>query len=135
MLKVCVSSIYEPLEIIFNQCLETGVFTSEWKKGNIAPIQEKGDKKINYRPVSLQPICGKIFERLMCNEMFEFFIENKLISASQSDFKPGDSCINQLLSITHEIYSSFDEGLEVRRVFLDISKAFDKVCMMVLFLS
>ena len=63
----------------------------------------------------------------MFNEMFESFIENKLISASQSGFKPGDSCINQLLSISHEIYSSFDEGLEVRSVFLDISKAFDKV--------
>ena len=63
----------------------------------------------------------------MFNEMFKFFIENKLISSSQSDFKSGDPCINQLLSITHEIYSSFDEGLEVRSVFLDISKAFDKV--------
>ena len=48
-------------------------------------------------------------------------------SPNQSGFKPVDSCINQLLSITHEIYSSFDERLEVRRVFLDISKAFDKV--------
>ena len=56
--------------------------------------------------------------------MFKFFIENKLISSSQSGFKPGDSCINQLLSITHEIYSSFDEGLEVRSIFLDIAKAF-----------
>ena len=63
----------------------------------------------------------------MFNEMFEFFVEKKLISSSQSDFKPGDYCINQLLSITHEIYSSFDEGLEVRSVLLDISKAFDKV--------
>ena len=63
----------------------------------------------------------------MFNEMFEFFVENKLISSSQSDFKPSDSYINQLLSITHEIYSSFDEGLEVRSVLLDISKAFDKV--------
>ena len=59
--------------------------------------------------------------------MFNFFIENKLISSNQSGFKPGDSCINQLLSITHEIYESFDVGLEVRSVFLDISKAFDKV--------
>ena len=129
MVKVCGPSIYKPLEIIFNQCLETGVFPSEWKKGNIVPIHKKGDKQMlqNYRPVSLLPICGKILERLMFNEMFEFFIENKLISSSQSGFKPGDSCINQLLSITHEIYSSFDEGLEVRSVFLDISKAFDKV--------
>ena len=59
--------------------------------------------------------------------MFRFFLDNKLISTNQSGFKPGDSCINQLLSITHEIYKSFDDGLEVRSVFLDISKAFDKV--------
>ena len=59
--------------------------------------------------------------------MFNFFIENKLISSNQSGFKPGDSCINQLLSITNEIYESFDVGLEVRSVFLDISKAFYKV--------
>ena len=59
--------------------------------------------------------------------MFNFFISNNLISPKQSGFKPGDSCINQLLSITHEIYKSFDEGLEVRGVFLDISKVFDKV--------
>ena len=59
--------------------------------------------------------------------MLRFFLDNKLITTSQSGFKPGDSCINQLLSITHEIYKSFDGGLEVRSVFLDISKAFDKV--------
>ena len=59
--------------------------------------------------------------------MFGFFIENDLISQHQSGFKPEDSCINQLLSITHEIYQSFDEGFDVRSVFLDISKAFDKV--------
>ena len=59
--------------------------------------------------------------------MYEFFTENNLISLNQSRLKPGDSCINQLLSITHEIYKSFDDGLEVRGIFLDISKAFDKV--------
>ena len=59
--------------------------------------------------------------------MFKFFTSNNLISPNQSGFKPGDSCINQLLSITHEIYKSFDDGLEVRGVFLDISKAFDKI--------
>ena len=81
----------------------------------------------NYSLVSLLPICGKILEKLILNEMIEFFIENKLISFSQSGFKLGDSSINQLLSITHEIYSSFDEGLEVRSIFLNIAKAFDKV--------
>ena len=104
-------------------------FPSEWKKANIVPTYKKGDKQTleNYRPVSLLRICGKILERLLFNVMFNFVIENKLISSSQSGFKTGDSCINQQLSITHEIYESFDVGLELRSVFLDISKAFDKV--------
>ena len=59
--------------------------------------------------------------------MFEFFSENELISHNQSGFKPGDLCINQLLCITHDICQSPDDGLETRSVFLDISKAFDKV--------
>ena len=59
--------------------------------------------------------------------MFEFFSENELISHNQSGFRPGDSCINQLLRITYDIYQSLDDGLETRGVFLDISKAFDKV--------
>ena len=59
--------------------------------------------------------------------MFKFLLENNLISPNWSGLKPGDSCINQQLSITHEIYNSFNEGLEVRSIFLDISKAFDKV--------
>ena len=59
--------------------------------------------------------------------MFSFFIKNDLISQNQSSFEPGDSCINQLLSITHEICKSFDDGWEVRGVFLDILKAIDQV--------
>ena len=92
-------------------------------------FSKKNDKQIvkNYRPISLLPICAKIFERLLYNKIFIFFQENNLISPNQSGFKPGDSCTNQLLSITHEIYKSFDNGFEVRGVFLDISKAFDKV--------
>ena len=59
--------------------------------------------------------------------MFSLFLDNNLLAPNQSGFKPGDPCINQLLSIAHEIYKSFDDGFEVRSVFLDISKAFDKV--------
>ena len=54
-------------------------------------------------------------------------MENELISSNQSGFKPVDSCIHQLISITHDMYESFDNGFEVRGVFLDISKALDKV--------
>ena len=77
--------------------------------------------------MSLLPICGNIFKPLNYNSLFRFFIANELIFSNQSGFKPGDSCINQFLSITHEIYKSFDDWYEVRGVFLDISKAFDKV--------
>ena len=104
-------------------------FSIEWKKANIVPVHKKINKQLieNYRPILLQPICGKILEQIIYNKMFEFFSENELISHNQSGFRPGDSCINQLLCITHDIYQSLDDGLETRGVFLDISKAFDKV--------
>ena len=105
MLKICGNSLCKPLELIFNNCLANGIFPSEWKKGNIVPFNEKNDKQRwnHYRPTSLPPICSKIFKQSIFNEMFGFFIENDLISQHQSGFKPGDSCINQLSSITHEI--------------------------------
>ena len=72
---------------ICKQCIETAVFPSEWKKANIASIHKKRDKQTleNYLPISLLPICGKILERLMFDKMFNFFIENKLISSNQSN--------------------------------------------------
>ena len=59
--------------------------------------------------------------------MFEFLTKNEVMSHSQSGFKPGDSCINQLLCITHDIFQSLNDGLEARGIFLDISKAFNRV--------
>ena len=96
---------------------------------NVVPIHKKESEQLvrNDRPVSLLPICGKIFEGLIYNEEYPYLIDYNLISSYQSRFKGDDSCTNQLLSITRGIYKSFDEGFEVCRVFLDISKAFDKV--------
>ena len=56
-------------------------------------------------------------------------IQNKLLNSCQSGFRPNDSCINQIISIAHNIYRTFDAypSLEVRGVFLALSKAFDKV--------
>ena len=58
-----------------------------------------------------------------------FFDENTLISPKQSGFKLGDSCINHLIPITHKIYKSLDDDLEMRSVFVDTSKAFVKCSM------
>ena len=75
------------------------------------------------------PICRKVFERIIFNDLYKDFKENNLLSPHQSGFILGDSCVQQLTAITHEGYKSFDcsPSLEVRGVFLDISKAFDKV--------
>ena len=45
MIKICGKSIYKPLQLIFNQCIDTGSFPLEWKKANIVPIHQKGDKQ------------------------------------------------------------------------------------------
>ena len=106
MLKICGNSLYRPLELIFNDCLANGIYPFGWNKGNIVPVYKENDKQRlnNYRPISLLPICSKIFERSIFNEMFGFLIENDLISQHQYGFEPGDSSINHLLSITHEIF-------------------------------
>ena len=129
MIKICSESILKPLELTFKSCLENGKFPMDWEKANVIPVHKRNNKQLieNSRPISLLPVCGKILERLIYNKMFDFFTENELISQNQSGFKPGDSCISQLLCITHDIYQSLDDGLETRAVFLDISKAFDNV--------
>ena len=62
-------------------------------------------------------------------EIYSFFDREELLNRNQSGFRPFDSCVNQLLTITHEIFCSFEYNplLVVRSTFLDISKAFDKV--------
>ena len=66
---------------------------------------------------------------MIFKDLFDYFHENELFTKCQSGFLPGDSCISQLLSIVHDIKSSFDcdSTLDVRGIFSDISKAFDKV--------
>ena len=70
ILKLCGESIYKLLNLIFKPYFQTGQFPSDWKKGNVVSVFKKGDKILlkNYRPVSLLPIIGKIFERLPYNQ-------------------------------------------------------------------
>ena len=94
-------------------------FLLNGKKANVVPAPKKGDKQIQE---NCFPLPGKYFEKKYCILYIWIFYKNDLISHNQSGFKPSDSCINQLLLITHEIYKSFDSSL-VCGVFLDISKA------------
>ena len=92
---------------------------------------KKGDKQStkNYRPISLLPICGKMFEKIIFNNLYLYLNSNNLITKNQAGFRPGVSTTNQLLFLVDEIHQAFEDrnSLEVRAVFLDISKAFDKV--------
>ena len=131
MVKICDDSIKKPLSIIYKNCITTGIYPNAWKWSIIVPIHKKGDKQFvnNYRPVSLLPIFGKVFEKILFNSIFEYLQENCLLCDNQSGFQPSDSCEYQLLSIVHDIYASFDcnPPKDVRGIFLDISKAFDRV--------
>ena len=129
MIKLCGDSIFKLLEVIFKSCLNQGVFPAEWKKANVVPVPKRMDHKYmkNYKVVYLLPVISKTFERLIYSTMFKNFSDNSLISSNQSGSKPDGSCTDQLVTKTHNIFKGFDDGLKVRGVFLDISKAFCKL--------
>ena len=122
MLQICAAEVAILLDIIFRKCVSTGMFPDSWKYANVQPIHKKGNRqhKSNYRPISLLPICGKILEKNIFDHVYSFLNTNKLISKHQSGFRPGDSTIYQLISMTSDIYESFEKYDETRALFLDI---------------
>ena len=130
-MKLCDKTILKPLSIIFNNCKLKKTFPNLWQKANVVPIHKKKEKDLvkNYRPVSILPIFWKLFQRLIFNSLFKYIDENELLNPNQSGFPPFDSCVNELLSIKHDIFSNFncDPPKDIGSVFLDISKAFDKI--------
>ena len=128
LLKRYGDSVLKRLEIIFLTCLRNARFALEWKKASVVPVHKKDDKKLS-KPIvqfhfylSVGKYLNAYFMTLWIN-----FLKNNLLSPSQSGFRPGDSCMDQLHTINHEILSAFDMGLKVCGIFLDISQAFDKV--------
>ena len=117
------------LSRIINESLLQGVYPSLWKFANVIPIFKKDDRqsKVNYRPVSLLACLSKISEKIVFIRLYNFLLDINFLNPFQSGFRPGDSTVNQLILITSKIYEALEQGKEVRMVFLDISKAFDKV--------
>ena len=72
MLKICDSEVVEPLSLTYKNCIDSGISPDTWKRSHSIPTYEKNDKRIinNYRRVSLLPVCGKIFERIIYNPVF-----------------------------------------------------------------
>ena len=88
MIKMCDESLLRPLSIIFPNSLKSSIYPSNWKKANVIPVHKKDDKQCvnNYCPVWLLPVFGKIFQKLIFNEINFFLDREKLINTNQSGF-------------------------------------------------
>ena len=114
---------------LFNQSLGVGIVPSSYKEANVCPVPKTVDLSLvsNYRPVSLVNSEDKVLERLVSKHSFNHLRDNNLLSSLQSGFLPGDSTVNRLTFLYNTFCQALDSGKEVRAVFCDISKAFDRV--------
>ena len=65
-------------------------------------------------------------ERCIYKHIHNHLLDNDILTASQSGFIKRDSAVNPLINITNDFGKALDSGKEVRVVFCDISKAFDR---------
>ena len=111
MIKLSDVSVVLSLKIIFTNCLRRGfIFPEIWKYVSVVPVHKQNEKNLkgNYRPISLLPIFGKMLEKLMYDSLYSHLISHELLNPNQSGFRPEDSTVNQLLSITYTISKAFD---------------------------
>ena len=129
LLKSLVSELCEPLTIIFNNSLQTGLLPALWTESIIIPIFKKSSRfnPLNYRPVSLTSVVCKIMERVLAEYLWEYILANDLISAEQFGFRKQHSTIDQLILTYEAITRMHDAGEIVDLVFFDYAKAFDRV--------
>ena len=129
LLKDIENCVAAPLSLIFQKSLNEGKVPKEWKKATVVPIFKKGQKKdpSNYRPVSLTSVPCKMLESIIKEHMMNHLLMHSLLRDSQHGFLPGKSCASNLILTMDYLTKAVDEGLPVDLVYLDFSKAFDKV--------
>ena len=129
LLKEGRQKIYKSLCCLFNISLESSKVPNLWKKSNVVPIFKKGDASTvsNYRPISLLSVVNKIMERIISKHIYNYLKDNYILTDLQSGFQPGRSTTTQLVEVYHEFCKAVQSEKEIRVVFLDILKAFDRV--------
>lgn len=129
LIKEAKTELAYPFSKLFNLSLTLKEFPDSWKKANVTAIHKKDDRCLpsNYRPISLLNYEGKLMERCVHKHVSQYLIQHSIISEYQSGFQSGDSTVNQLTYLYNEFSKALDENKEIRVVFLDISKAFDRV--------
>ena len=128
ILKKSAEGLHRQLAKLIRVSLDKGTFPDIWKIANVSPVFKKAERflKSNYRPISLLCNISKVCERIVFLGLYHYFKTNNLLFNLQSAYQRNDSTVCQLLKLVHEIYSHIENGSEVRGVFLDLSKAFDK---------
>ena len=130
LLKSTACSISEPLSHIFNLSISTGSFPSQWKKSFVIPTPKTSPPSSaasDFRPISLLNLISKLLEKHVFEILLDHLFSSNLLSHSQFGFLPCRSTVSALAAATQHILSTFDSGLSLCGVFLDIKKAFDSV--------
>ena len=121
--KKCAIELAVPLQM-------SGIIPECLKRAAIVSIYKSGDKSLpsNYCPIYLTPILMKIFERVIRKQVTQFLTERGYLNSSQHGFREGRSCLSALLSVYDDLMLMFTESsCSVDMIYLDFSKAFDKV--------
>ena len=124
-----VDCLSAPLSILYTKSLLTGIVPQDWREANVTPIYKKGSKNKpeNYRPISLTSIPCKIMESILKDGIINHLLRNRLLNSSQHGFLPNKSCTTNLLVFLDKITKAVDDGIPMDVIYLDFSKAFDKV--------
>ena len=130
VLKECAEELCKPIFMIFINSLQQGKLPNIWKKANITPLYKIGNKSnpLNYRPVSLTSVICKILEKLIREEWVEMLEKQNILTGKQFGFRQGRSCVSNLLCFYDRVTDTIQERDGwVDSIYLDFSKAFDKV--------
>lgn len=129
VLKRCATALSAPLSLLYKASFTQGVLPQSWLDASVTPIFKKGDKlnPENYRPISLVPIVAKIAERVILNRLLPFMLDSGVIPGQQHGFIPGRSVLTNLLQCMDSWTKSLDKGIPVDVLYLDFSRAFDRV--------
>ncbi|XP_076058596.1 uncharacterized protein LOC143035614 [Oratosquilla oratoria] len=134
LLKKCSHTLSTPLYILWRTSLDAGQVPRVLKHSLVTPIFKGGDKAAakNYRPVGKTSHIIKIFERILVKRIVDFMKRNELYNKGQHGFRQGRSCLSQLLQHRTDILGYLEKEIGVDVVYLDFSKAFDKVDQLIL---
>ncbi|MDD9361349.1 MAG: reverse transcriptase family protein, partial [Anaplasma sp.] len=117
------------LALLFSQSLSSCAIPEDWKAGKVVPIYKSGNKDspLNYRPISLTSVPCKIMEHVIYSQIIHFLDSIDFFNSSQHGFRKSFSCETQLASFLHDLHTNLDRNIQTDAIFLDFSKAFDKV--------